>query len=286
MRIIVRVTVLLAPTMFRYIPTMRHSLLFPAAIFFVAASCASLGKVHTETVEYKDGETVLEGFLAYDAERKGKRPAILVIHDWMGVAEYSKGRAEEIAGLGYVAFVPDIYGKGVRPANAQEASAEAGKYKSDRALLRRRANAGLKQLAQHALVDPAQIAAIGYCFGGTSVLELARSGADVRGVISFHGGLDSPSPADGKNIKAQVLVLHGADDPFVKPADIAAFQDEMRAAKIDWQMVYYGDAVHSFTQKGAGTDKSKGAAYQEAANRRSWKAMLDFFEELFPKSAK
>jgi len=262
---------------------MKLTTFLTAAAFTGLLTHLTLAEVKTQAIEYKDGDTVLEGWLAYDDASKEPRPGVLVIHDWMGVAAYSKGRAEQLAQLGYVAFVADIYGKSVRPKDPQEASAEAGKYKADRALLRRRANAGLEQLRQQPLVKKDQLAAIGYCFGGTSVLELARSGAELRGVISFHGGLDSPNPADGKNIKAKVLVLHGADDPFVKPADIAAFQEEMRQAKVDRQMVYYGDAVHSFTHQHAGTDKSKGAAYQEAADRRSWEAMKDFFAEIFAK---
>ena len=252
-------------------------------LFCTVLPTPTLADIKSEAIEYLDGETPLQGHVAFDPGISGKRPGILVIHDWMGVAPYSIGRAEQLAKLGYIAFVPDIYGKGIRPKDPAEASAQAGKFKADRALLRRRATAGLEKLSQHPQVDASRIAAIGYCFGGTSVLELARTGADLRGVISFHGGLDSPAPADGRNIKAKVLVLHGADDPYVKPADIAAFHEEMRAGKVDWQMIYYGDAVHSFTQPHAGNDKSKGAAYQEAADRRSWEAMKDFFAEIFAK---
>ncbi len=258
------------------------------AFITAAALCtmlSSLGQaaLKTELVEYKEGETVLEGYLAYDDALQGSRPAVLVVHDWMGVADYSKMRTEQLAGEGYVAFCADVYGKGVRPADAKEASALAGKYKADRALLRKRVTAGLGILKGHKLVKQDAIAAIGYCFGGTSVLELARSGAEVAGVISIHGGLDSPSPEDGKNIKCKVLALHGADDPFVKAPDLQAFQEEMRASKVDWQLVSYGGAVHSFTQKKAGNDNSKGAAYNEKADRRSWEAMKQFFAESLPK---
>jgi dienelactone hydrolase len=186
-----------------------------------------------------------------------------------------------LAQLGYVAFCADIYGKGVRPQNPQEAGVQAGKYKNDRQLLRARVNAGLDTLRRQPLVDPKHIAAIGYCFGGTTVIELARSGADVAGVVSFHGGLDSPTPADGKNIRCKVLVCHGADDPFEKPQDLAAFEGEMRDAKVDWQLIKYGGAVHSFTQPNAGNDNSKGAAYNEKADKRSWEAMKQFLAEIF-----
>jgi dienelactone hydrolase len=183
--------------------------------------------------------------------------------------------------LGYVAFCADIYGKGVRPADTKEAGAQAGKYKKDRALLRERVNAGLAELKKSELVDAKRTAAIGYCFGGTTVIELARSGAEVLGVVSFHGGLDSPTPADGKNIKGKVLVCHGADDPFVKAADLAAFEEEMRAAQVDWTLIKYGGAVHAFTQPLAGNDNSKGAAYNEKADRRSWAALKLFLAGIF-----
>jgi dienelactone hydrolase len=239
-------------------------------------------QLHTETVDYKDGDTVLEGYLAYDDSAvKGKRPAILVVHQWKGLGEYEKKRCQMLAEMGYVAFAADIYGAGVRPQDPKEAGAISSKYKNDRALLRERVNAGLAVLKKNERADTRRVAAIGYCFGGTTVLELARSGADVQGIVTFHGGLDSPNPGDGKNIKAKVLVLHGADDPFNSPENIAAFQNEMRQANVDWQMVYFGGAVHSFTDWGAGSDNSKGAAYNERADKRSWEDMRQFFKELF-----
>jgi dienelactone hydrolase len=141
--------------------------------------------------------------------------------------------------------------------------------------------AGLDALLKNKFTDPKHVAAIGYCFGGTTVIELARSGADIAGVVSFHGALDSPNPGDGKNIKCKVLALHGADDPFVPAKDVAAFEDELRSGKVDWQLVKYGGAVHSFTDWSAGTDNSTGAAYNERADRRSWEAMKKFFGEIF-----
>ena len=237
--------------------------------------------IQTKTVEYKQSDTTLEGFVAYDDAIKGARPGVLVVHQWMGLTDYEKHRAEMLAQLGYVAFCADIYGKVVRPQNPAEAGTLAGKYKNDRRLLRARVNAGLDALRQQPLADPKRLAAIGYCFGGTTVLELARSGADIAGVVSFHGGLDAPDPADGKNVKCKVLALAGADDPFQKPEDLAAFEKEMRDAKVDWQIEFYGGAVHAFTQPMAGNDNSKGAAYNEKADKRSWEAMKQFFAEIF-----
>jgi dienelactone hydrolase len=261
---------------------MKSKTLLAAASMVILPGLA-LAEIRTQIVEYKEGSTILEGLVSYDDAIKETRPAVLVVHDWMGVTGHTRGVAEDLAKLGYVAFAADIYGKGVRPADAQAAGAQAGKFKADRALLRRRVNAGLDELKKQPLVDGTRIAAIGFCFGGTTVLELARSGAPIAGVVSFHGGLDSPTPADGRNIKAKVLVLHGADDPFVKAEDIAAFQEELRKGGVDWQMIYFGDAVHAFTQKAAGADKSKGAAYNEPAARRSWAAMKGFFGEIFAK---
>jgi dienelactone hydrolase len=247
----------------------------------LAMAAAARGAIQTEVVEYKHGDTPLEGFLAYDNSKSGKRPGILVVHQWKGLGDYEKKRADMLAGLGYTVFCVDIYGKGIRPGEAGEAAAEAGKYKSNRALLRARVNAGLDVLKKHSLTDPRRIAAIGYCFGGTTVIELARSGAEVAGVVSFHGALDSPSPADGRNVKCKVLALHGADDPFVPAKDVAAFEDEMRQAGVDWQLVAYGGAVHSFTDWNAGKDNSKGAAYNEKADKRSWEDMKQLFAEIF-----
>ena len=238
--------------------------------------------IKSELIEYKEGETVLEGYLVYDDAVKGKRPGVIVVHDWMGFGEYGNHRAEQLAQLGYAALAVDIYGKGVRPQDAKEASTQATIYKSNRPLLRDRAMAGMDVLKQHSLVDPDRVAAIGYCFGGTTVLELARGNVDLAGVVSFHGGLSTPTPAAGP-VKSKVLVLHGADDPYVPPEEVAAFQKEMNQAGADWQMVYYSGAVHSFTRPDAGNDNSKGAAYNEKADKRSWEEMRQFFKEIFGK---
>lgn len=251
---------------------------FATAVFLTTFNVQA--ELHTEAVEYKQGNTVLEGYLAYDGAIKGPRPGVLVVHDWLGVEGYAKSRADQLAKLGYVAFAADIYGKDVRPKNPQEAGQQAGKFKGDRALLRARVNAALDVLKKQPQCDTKRTAAIGYCFGGTTVLELARSGADIAGIVTFHGGLDTPT-RDAKNIKCKVLICHGADDPYVPAADVTALQDELRAAGVDWQMIFYSGAVHSFTRPDAGNDNSKGAAYNERADKRSWEAMRLFFAETF-----
>jgi dienelactone hydrolase len=239
------------------------------------------GAIHTETVDYQQGDTTLEGFLAYDDSIAGKRPGVLIVHQWMGITDYEKMRAKMLAEMGYVAFCADIYGKGNRPQTPKEAGPLAGKFRSDRSLLRARVNAGLDQLKSNRYVDSDRVAAIGYCFGGTTVIELARSGAKLNGVVSFHGGLDSPNPQDGQNIRCKLLILAGANDPFQKPDDLAAFEKEMRDSKVDWQITFYGGAVHAFTQRTVDQFDMPGAKYNESADKRSWQAMKDFFAEIF-----
>jgi dienelactone hydrolase len=253
---------------------------FLLALFLLLAATAQ-SKLVTKTVEYKHGDVTLEGYLAYDDATAAKRPGVIVVHEWYGVNDHAKKRADKLASLGYVAFAIDMYGKGVRPQNNEEAGKQAAIYKSDRKLMRSRAQAGMGFLRTHSLVDPTKLTAIGFCFGGTTVLELARSGAELDGVVSFHGGLDTPNPADAENIKCKILVLHGGDDPFVPKEHVEAFEEEMRQAGVDWQLIAYGGAVHSFTNPAAGSDNSKGAAYNQKADQRSWQAMQDFFNEIF-----
>ncbi|WP_205499677.1 dienelactone hydrolase family protein [Rufibacter psychrotolerans] len=203
---------------------MKKLLLALVLLLSAAAHLSAQGQnIKTQLVEYREGNTTLEGYLAYDASRKGKLPAVLVVHEWKGISDYTRQRCDQLARMGYVAFAADIYGKGVRPTTPQAMGAESGKYKNNIPLLRQRVNAGLAQLKKQPNVDAARVAAIGYCFGGTTVLELARSGAQVAGVVSFHGGLGTPNPADAANIKAKVLVAHGAIDPFVPQAELDGF---------------------------------------------------------------
>lgn len=237
--------------------------------------------VVTQEVEYRDGETVLRGYLAYDDTLTEPVPGVLICHQWMGLGDHEKNTARRLAAMGFVAFALDIYGVDNRPTNRSEAGAAAGFFYANPDGLRRRAKLGLEQLREHSWSDDDRLAAIGFCFGGSTVLELARSGADIDGVVSLHGGLDTKKPASAGATNAKVLVLHGADDPHVPMEDVATFVKEMREADVDWQLVMYGGAVHGFTQRSAGDDPSKGAAYDADAAKRAWQHMMTFFDEIF-----
>ncbi len=253
---------------------------FLSIILALLFSAEVHAKIIARPVEYKHGEAVLQGYLAYDDAIDGQRPGVLVAHEWWGLNDYVKKRAEQLAGLGYVAFALDMYGKGVSTRDQKEAARLAGQFRG-KPLMRHRAQAGLNVLTRSKRVDPKRIAAIGFCFGGTTVLELAYSGAPLAGIVSFHGGLTTPKPDDLKNIKAKVLVLHGAEDPVAPSEKAVVFQESMRKAGVDWQMIFYGGAVHAFTNPAAGNDKTRGAAYDEKAAKRSWQHMKMFFEEIF-----
>lgn len=247
-------------------------------LFSMLFSGAAMAKIETKKIEYKSGDLTFEGFLAYDSSKKGKLPGVMIVHNWMGVTGETESKAIEVAKLGYVAFAGDIYGKGIRPTSTKEAGELSGKYKADLKTLRERAAFAIDELKKQKNVDGNKIFVTGYCFGGTTAIEVARSGADVRGVVSFHGGL-TPSQ-DDKNIKGEVLVLHGAIDPYVPAKDIEGFLKGMNDSKVNYQMISYSGAVHSFTEKAAGNDISKGAAYNEMADKRSWVAMKEFLSEL------
>lgn len=256
---------------------MKKVLLIICGLLLTAAVDA---KIVSQNLEYKHGDAVLEGYLAYDDAAKGKRPGVLVVHEWWGLNDYVRTRVDKLAELGYVAFALDMYGKGIWTTDPKKAGELSGHLRG-KPIMRERARAGLDILRKNEKVDTQRIAAIGYCFGGTTVLELAYGGADIRGGVSFHGGLSVPKPEDMGAIKAKILVLHGADDAFVSSENIAAFQDGMRQAGADWQMVYYGSAVHSFTNPAADKANVKGLAYNSTADQRSWKHMQIFFEEIF-----
>ncbi|MCX5890643.1 MAG: dienelactone hydrolase family protein [Deltaproteobacteria bacterium] len=208
-------------------------------------------KLVTKTVEYQQDGSICKGYLAYDDSVRGKRPGVLVVHEYWLVTTDPK-----------------------------EAGRLAGELRGNKPLLRARAQAALKVLSETPMAEPQRLAAIGFCFGGTTVLELAYAGADLKGVVSFHGGLTSPQPEELKSIKAAILVLHGADDPHVKAEAITAFQEAMRQGGIDWQMVFFGGAVHAYMNPAA-NNRAAGVAYDARAARSSWQYMQDFFKEIF-----
>jgi dienelactone hydrolase len=232
-----------------------------------------------KTIEYGSTEK-FEGVLVTPKNATNKTPGILLIHNWLGISDETKFQAQRYADLGYTVMAVDVYGKGIRPKSPEEAGALAGKYKADRKLLREHLNLAYKTLIEQKNVDKSKIAVMGYCFGGTAAIELARSGADLKGTLSFHGGLDAPNPTDGKNIKGKLVAFHGAIDPFVKEVDLKAFEDEMKTNNINYQLIKYAGAVHSFTDKTAGTDIKKGAAYNEAADLKSFAAAKDFLKDV------
>ena len=248
------------------------------AVFGLSCGAASAAIVE-KAVEYESAGEKCEGWHAFDDAVEGKRASVLICHQWTGLTDYEKMRARMLAEQGYNVFALDIYGKGIRP-KPSEAGKMAGKFKGDRALYRQRLNDGLAVLNALPQTDPKRVAAIGYCFGGTGVLELARSGAAIKGVVSFHGGLSSPKPEDAKNIVCEVVVLHGAVDPFVPADEVADFHREMLGANVAYTFTAYPNAVHAFTQKFAGDDPSKGAAYDAKADYQSWAAMKAFFERI------
>ena len=258
---------------------MNHAYSIPLVILALWAGSAR-AEITTSVVDYQHDGTRLRGYLAYDGAVKDKRPGVLVIHEWWGLNDFAKSKARELAAMGYVAFAADMYGDGITTTEAAKAKELATPF-GDRNLRRGRVRAAFDQLRAHPLADPDRIAAIGFCFGGTSVLELAYSGAPVRGVVSFHGGLTAPAEEDLGGISSAFLVLHGADDPMVPPSAIEAFQAGMRKSGADWQMVYFGSAVHAFTNPDAGRAGIDGVAYNEKAAKRGWAYMKDFFDELF-----
>ena len=270
--------------MTRYSPVFLSSLLL-CALFAASLALASpaAAKVVEQAVDYSHEGVALRGYLAFDDAVSGPRPAVAVFHDWRGLGDQPRETAHRLAELGYVGFAADMYGKGVLAADNAEAAKLSGAFKpkDNRTLMRRRAAEALRQVLQNPLTDQNKVAAMGYCFGGGVALELARSGAPLKGVISVHGSLDTPVPAAPGAIKPAILALHGADDPFVKPPVVQAFMEEMNTAGADWQFVHFSGAVHAFTSKHMGTDKSTGAAYDERAARRAWVYTTDFLKEVF-----
>jgi len=255
-------------------------------IFLLALVVVAQAKLVTEPVSYEQGGVKLEGFLAYDNDIKGQRPGVLVIPEWWGLNDYVKGRAEQLAHMGYVAFAADMYGTGVVTTDPKKAGELAGQFYG-KPLMAERAQAGLDQLTKTGLVDSKKIAAIGFCFGGATCQALAYSGAPLVGIVSFHGSLIPASTEAAAKNKAKFLICHGAIDPFTKPEAVEAFKKSLDDGHIDYQFIIYANALHAFTNPDADALHASaglaGIGYNEAAARHSWQHMKLFFDEIFAK---
>jgi dienelactone hydrolase len=247
--------------------------------FFGALLFSNDASAQLKAVQYTDGTQKLKGLSIVPKKSTKTKPGILILPAWKGIDTHAKQSAEKLSKMGYYAFVADIYGEGNYPKNTKEAGKQAGYYKSNVADYQRRIQLALDQLVKSG-ANPDNIVVIGYCFGGTGVLEAARAGMKIQGAVSFHGGLGRDATRINKPINAHILVLHGADDTYVPAAEVAAFQQEMRDTKADWEMIYYANSVHAFTDPDAGNDNSKGAAYNEKADKRSWERMNSFLKEV------
>ena len=237
------------------------------------------GNAQSNAIKYKDESQLLSGVFVKAANPLKNNPGVLILPAWMGIDDHANDSANRLAALGYSTFIADIYGVDQRPANYEEAGTKAGYFKKNIKQYQTRIQLALEQLVNQG-ANPDEIVVIGYCFGGTGAIEAARATMKVKGIVSFHGGLGRDETREIEPMNAKLLVLHGADDPYVPKEDIEKLQIEMRKAKADWQMVFYSNAVHSFTDVNAGDDNSKGAAYNKKAEKRSWQAMLDFLKEV------
>jgi dienelactone hydrolase len=248
-------------------------------ILFALLTLVSNIYAQLTAVDYQDGDKALSGFGMKPKNGPKDKPGVLILPAWLGVDEHSKETATKLAELGYYTFVADIYGIDNRPKGTAEAGKNAGYYKKNYAEYQKRIQLALDELVKLG-ANPDKIVVMGYCFGGTGALEAARGNLKVQGAVSFHGGLGKDSSRAFGKIAPKVLVLHGADDPFVPKEEVDNFQNEMKASGADWQMVFYANAVHAFTHKDAGSDNSRGAAYNELADKRSWIALKDFLKEV------
>ena len=248
---------------------------------FILLSGSASAVMHQEEVSYTDGDVELKGYLFWDDAFSGKRPGILVAHEWWGLNDYAKLRAEMLAEMGYVAFAADMYGGGKQTRHADEAKGWMKQITASIDDWQRRANLALEQLRSNPNVESSKLAAIGYGFGGATVMQMAYAGADLDGVVSFHGSTPAATPEQAARVKARVLVAHGDEDSSVPPERIEAFKKALSGAGVDWEMNIYAGARHSFTNPYANGYGMDGLAYSENADRRSWLRMLAFFEELF-----
>ncbi len=238
--------------------------------------------VASQTIEYFDGDTVLRGQLAWEPSIGGLVPGVLVAHTWAGCGPFERRKAMDLAQLGYAALAVDLYGGGMLGSGPEQNAKLMAPLMNDRAKLQRRMQRALDTLKGLKHVDPCRTAAIGYCFGGLCVLDLARTGADLLGAVSFHGLLQPPGNTDGEQIRAKVLVLHGWGDPMAKPEHVEALAGEFTRAGADWQLHAYGHTMHAFTNPAA-NNPDMGTVYDAQADRRSWQAMRDFLEDVFAK---
>ena len=254
------------------------------ALVALLASISAYAAVREEPVTYKDGDTTLKGYVVYDDAKKGKRPGILVVHEWWGITKHVRDSARDLAGKGYTAFIVDMYGDGKTADDPKTAGQLSGAVRKNAPVQNSRFNAARAQLAKHSTVDAKRIGAVGYCFGGSVVLDAARTGAALTGVAAFHAGLTTQQPAAPGKVKAQVLVLNGADDPFIKPDSVDAFKKEMETAKVNYRYVNYPGAVHAFTNPEATENGKKfnlPLAYHPEADKQSKAEMEKFFSNLF-----
>ncbi len=236
--------------------------------------------IRTKTIDYQDGDVDLQGYLAWDDTLDGERPGVMVSHAWRGRTQFENDKAEELAKLGYVGFALDLYGKGVQGSSVEENSALMQPFLDDRDMLQKRLQVSLDVVRSQDEVDAARLGAIGFCFGGLCVLDLARTGAELNGVVSFHGLFGSPSNTADNKIKARVLVLHGWDDPMATPDQVVTLAEELSGMGADWQIHGYGNTMHAFTNPEA-NDPDFGTVYQPDADRRSWNALQYFLSEIF-----
>lgn len=237
-------------------------------------------KLLRKTVSYQHEGEKLEGYMAYNDSFSGKRPAVLIVHEWWGLNDYVRRRTEQFAGMGYVAFALDMYGKGKVTSHPSQAGEWSKQITSNVKTWQGRARAGLEVLVRHPKVDTSRVVAVGYCFGGSTVQQLAYSGADVRGVVSFHGSLQMPEGVQKENVKASILICHGAADPFVKAGQIEGYISAMEKSGLDWQMIIYAGAKHGFTNPGADKMGIDALKYSKSADQRSWADMRVFFAEI------
>ena len=261
---------------------MKHAMIF--LLLILGFTLQAQAVVISEEISYQSGDQTMKGYIAYDDQFRGKRPGVLVVHEWWGHNSYARKRADMLAQLGYVGFAIDMYGDGKNTDHPKEAGAFSKAVKSNMPVAEKRFNAAQALLSQHKMVDPASIAAMGYCFGGGIVLEMARSGADLKGVASFHGSLKTSTPAQKASMKAKVLVANGADDPFVKEQDIVSFHQEMKQADVSYKFFNYEGAKHSFTNPDAdrfARQFNMPLGYNKPADEQSWQQLQTFLKEIF-----